>query len=133
VLGVYARVGPLFVAGEGSELIAEDGTRYLDSSPGSLSTPRHTTRVFRDAVLRAPRVGLVARLRTLYRTERASGWRGADESRIPLGGQAFFCNSGAEANEGASSSRAKWSQKTESRVQRIVPGRLFASLAATIV
>ena len=30
LLGVYTRVGPLFVAGEGSELIAEDGTRYLD-------------------------------------------------------------------------------------------------------
>jgi len=34
LLGVYARVGPVFVAGEGSELVAEDGTRYLDFAAG---------------------------------------------------------------------------------------------------
>ena len=34
LLDVYARVGPLFVAGEGAELIAEDGTRYLDFVAG---------------------------------------------------------------------------------------------------
>src|SRR2546422_3180385 len=34
LLGVYARVGPLFVAGEGSEVIADDGTRYLDFVAG---------------------------------------------------------------------------------------------------
>src|SRR2546430_11491855 len=34
LLGVYAPVGPRFVAGEGTELIAEDGTRYLDFVAG---------------------------------------------------------------------------------------------------
>src|SRR5439155_1500147 len=34
LLDVYARVGPLFVGGEGAELIAEDGTRYLDFVAG---------------------------------------------------------------------------------------------------
>src|SRR2546425_2924709 len=34
LLDVYARVGPLLVGGEGAELIAEDGTRYLDFVAG---------------------------------------------------------------------------------------------------
>ena len=34
LLDVYARAGPLFVKGEGAELITEDGTRYLDFVAG---------------------------------------------------------------------------------------------------
>ena len=48
------------------------------------------------------------------------------------GGQAFFCNSGAEANEGAFKFARKWSQKTEIvAFSGSFHGRLFASLAAT--
>jgi len=46
----------------------EDGTRYLDSSPGSLSNALAITTVFRDAVLRALESGLV-HVSNLYRTE----------------------------------------------------------------
>jgi len=133
LLGVYARVGPLFVAGEGSELIAEDGTRYLDFVAGiAVNALGYNHPVFRDAVLRALESGLV-HVSNLYRTE--PGERLAAEltsHAFPSGGQAFFCNSGAEANEGAFKFARKWSQKTEIvAFSGSFHGRLFASLAAT--
>jgi len=133
LLGVYARVGPLFVAGEGSELIAEDGTRYLDFVAGiAVNALGYNNPVFRDAVLRALDSGLV-HVSNLYRTE--PGERLAAEltgRAFSSGGHAFFCNSGAEANEGAFKFARKWSKKTEIvAFSGSFHGRLFASLAAT--
>jgi predicted acetylornithine/succinylornithine family transaminase len=130
LLGVYARVGPLFVAGEGSELIAEDGTRYLDFVAGiAVNALGYNSPVVRDAVLRALDTGLI-HVSNLYRTE--PGERLAAELTKSFGGQAFFCNSGAEANEGAFKFARKWSQKTEIvAFSGSFHGRLFASLAAT--
>lgn len=130
LLGVYARVGPLFVAGEGSELIAEDGTRYLDFVAGiAVNALGYNSPVFRDAVLRALDSGLV-HVSNLYRTE--PGERLAAELTRTIGGQAFFCNSGAEANEGAFKFARKWSKKTDIvAFSGSFHGRLFASLAAT--
>ena len=130
LLGVYARVGPMFVAGEGSELIAEDGTRYLDFVAGiAVNALGYNHPVFRDAVTRALDTGLV-HVSNLYRTE--PGERLAAELTKSLGGQAFFCNSGAEANEGAFKFARKWSGKTEIvAFTGSFHGRLFASLAAT--
>ena len=133
LLGVYARVGPLFVAGEGSELIAEDGTRYLDFVAGiAVNALGYNNAVFRDAVLRALDSGLV-HVSNLYRTE--PGERLAAEltgRAFPSGGHAFFCNSGAEANEGAFKFARKWSKQTEIvAFSGSFHGRLFASLAAT--
>jgi len=54
LLGVYARVGPPFVAGEGSELIAEDGTRYLDFVAGiAVNALGYNSPFFPEAVRRA--------------------------------------------------------------------------------
>lgn len=133
LLGVYARVGPLFVAGEGSELIAEDGTRYLDFVAGiAVNALGYNNPVFRDAVLRALDSGLV-HVSNLFRTE--PGERLAAEltgRAFPSGGHAFFCNSGAEANEGAFKFARKWSKKTDIvAFSGSFHGRLFASLAAT--
>lgn len=130
LLGVYARVGPLFVAGEGSELIAEDGTRYLDFVAGiAVNALGYNSPVVRDAVLRALDTGLI-HVSNLYRTE--PGERLAAELTKSFGGQAFFCNSGAEANEGAFKFARKWSKKTEIvAFSGSFHGRLFASLAAT--
>ena len=130
LLGVYGRVGPLFVAGEGSELIAEDGTRYLDFVAGiAVNALGYNSPVFRDAVLRALDTGLV-HVSNLYRTE--PGERLAAELTKGFGGQAFFCNSGAEANEGAFKFARKWSRKTDIvAFSGSFHGRLFASLAAT--
>jgi len=130
LLGVYGRVGPLFVAGEGSELIAEDGTRYLDFVAGiAVNALGYNNPIFRDAVLRALDTGLV-HVSNLYRTE--PGERLAAELTKGFGGQVFFCNSGAEANEGAFKFARKWSQHTGIvAFSGSFHGRLFASLAAT--
>jgi len=130
LLGVYARVGPLFVAGEGSELIAEDGTRYLDFVAGiAVNALGYNSPVIREAVLRALDSGLI-HVSNLYRTE--PGERLAAELTKSFGGQAFFCNSGAEANEGAFKFARKWSKKTDIvAFTGSFHGRLFASLAAT--
>ena len=133
LLGVYARVGPLFVAGEGSELIAEDGTRYLDFVAGiAVNALGYGSPVIREAVLRALDSGLI-HVSNLYRTE--PGERLAAELAKSFGGeggQVFFCNSGAEANEGAFKFARKWSKRTEIvAFTGSFHGRLFASLAAT--
>lgn len=130
LLGVYARVGPLFVAGEGSELIAEDGTRYLDFVAGiAVNALGYNSPVVREAALRALDTGLI-HVSNLYRTE--PGERLAAELTKSFGGQAFFCNSGAEANEGAFKFARKWSKQTEIvAFSGSFHGRLFASLAAT--
>ena len=133
LLGVYARVGPLFVAGEGSELIAEDGSRYLDFVAGiAVNALGYNSAVFRDAVTRALDSGLV-HVSNLYRTEPGERLAAELTSRaFPTGGQAFFCNSGAEANEGAFKFARKWSGKKEIvAFSGSFHGRLFASLAAT--
>jgi len=130
LLGVYSRVGPQFVAGEGSELIAEDGTRYLDFVAGiAVNALGYNSAVIREAIVRALDTGLV-HVSNLYRTE--PGERLAAELTKTFGGQAFFCNSGAEANEGAFKFARKWSGKTGIvAFSGSFHGRLFASLAAT--
>ncbi|HET8714043.1 MAG TPA: acetylornithine transaminase [Gemmatimonadales bacterium] len=130
LLGVYGRVGPLFVAGEGSELIGEDGTRYLDFVAGiAVNALGYNSPVFRDAVLRALESGLV-HVSNLYRTE--PGERLAAELTRNFAGHVFFCNSGAEANEGAFKFARKWSRKPGIvAFSGSFHGRLFASLAAT--
>jgi acetylornithine/N-succinyldiaminopimelate aminotransferase len=130
LLGVYARVGPVFAAGEGAELIAEDGSRYLDFVAGiAVNALGYNSPVIREAMLRALDSGLI-HVSNLYRTE--PGERLAAELTKSFGGQAFFCNSGAEANEGAFKFARKWTKKTEIVAFRgSFHGRLFASLAAT--
>lgn len=130
LLGVYARVGPTFVAGEGSELIAEDGTRYLDFVAGiAVNALGYNSPVIRDAILRALDSGLI-HVSNLYRTE--PGELLAAELTRSFAGQAFFCNSGAEANEAAFKFARKWSKQTDIvAFSGAFHGRLFASLAAT--
>ncbi len=131
LLGVYARVGPLFVAGEGSEVIADDGTRYLDFVAGiAVNALGYNHPVFRGAVTRALESGLV-HVSNLYRTE--PGERLAEELVAhSFADRVFFCNSGAEANEAAFKFARKWSRKTEIvAFTGAFHGRLFASLAAT--
>ena len=133
LLGVYARVGPLFVAGEGAELIAEDGSRYLDFVAGiAVNALGYNSPVIRAALLRALDSGLI-HVSNLYRTEPGEQLAAELTSRaFPAGGQAFFCNSGAEANEGAFKFARKWSGKTGIvAFTGSFHGRLFASLAAT--
>jgi acetylornithine/N-succinyldiaminopimelate aminotransferase len=101
LLPVYRRRPLEFVGGEGAWLIDTEGRRYLDGLCGlSVTGLGHAHPAVADAVDRqmrtlvhtsnlyytAPQVALAERLNA------ALGWSD---------GQAFFCNSGAEANEAA--------------------------------
>ncbi|HEV8266030.1 MAG TPA: acetylornithine/succinylornithine family transaminase [Gemmatimonadales bacterium] len=133
LLGVYARVGPVFVSGEGSELVAEDGTRYLDFVAGiAVNALGYNHPVVREAMTRALDTGLV-HVSNLYRTEPGERLAVELSARAFNGqGQVFFCNSGAEANEGGFKFARKWSGHTEIvAFSGSFHGRLFASLAAT--
>ena len=131
LLGVYARVGPRFVAGEGCELVAEDGSRYLDFVAGvAVNALGYGHPAVRDAVARALETGLI-HVSNLYHT--GPGEELAQElAARSFADRVFFCNSGAEANEGAFKFARKWSGKSEIvAMSGGFHGRLFASLAAT--
>ena len=131
LLDVYARVGPPLVAGEGSELVAQDGTRYLDFVAGiGVNALGYNHPAIRGALEGALPSGLI-HVSNLYRTE--PGERLAAELVArSFADRAFFCNSGAEANEAAFKFARKWSGKSEIvAFSGSFHGRLFASLAAT--
>ncbi len=131
LLDVYARVGPLLVAGEGAELVGQDGTRYLDFVAGiGVNALGYNHPVVRAAIERALDAGMI-HVSNLYRTE--PGERLAEELVArSFADRAFFCNSGAEANEAAFKFARKWSGKSEIvAFSGSFHGRLFATLAAT--
>jgi acetylornithine/N-succinyldiaminopimelate aminotransferase len=131
LLGVYARAGQLFTAGEGCELVAEDGTRYLDFVAGiGVNALGYNHPVIRGAIERALSSGLV-HVSNLFRSE--PGERLAEELVArSCGDQVFFCNSGAEANEAAFKFARKWARRPGIvAFSGSFHGRLFASLAAT--
>lgn len=134
VLPTYKRALEM-VRGEGVYLIDTDGKRYLDfvsgiavnalgySDPGLLST------------MRAAAEGLL-HVSNLYWTAPAARLAAAYVERS-FASKVFFCNSGAEANEGAFKFARRWA-RTRGDAKRDIfalrgsfHGRLFASLAAT--
>jgi acetylornithine/N-succinyldiaminopimelate aminotransferase len=131
LLDVYTRAGPRLVAGEGVELLAEDGTRYLDFVAGiGVNALGYNHPVLRGAIQQALSPGLI-HVSNLYRTE--PGERLAEELIArSFADRVFFCNSGAEANEAAFKFARKWSGKSEViAFSGSFHGRLFATLAAT--
>ena len=131
LLDVYARVGPPLVAGEGVELVAQDGSRYLDFVAGiGVNALGYNHPVLRGAIERALGTGLI-HVSNLFRSE--PGERLADELVArSFADRVFFCNSGAEANEAAFKFARKWSGKSEIvAFSGSFHGRLFATLAAT--
>jgi predicted acetylornithine/succinylornithine family transaminase len=131
LLDVYARVGPLFVAGDGAELVAEDGARYLDFVAGiAVNALGYNHPVVRGAIERGLSSGLI-HVSNLYRTE-GSERLAAELVVRSFADRVFFCNSGAEANEAAFKFARKWAGKSEIiAFSGSFHGRLFATLAAT--
>ena len=131
LLAVYSRVGPRFVRGDGAELIAEDGARFLDFTAGlAVNALGYNHPVVRETMEQALSTGLI-HVSNLYRTE--PGERLAEELVTrSFADRVFLCNSGAEANEAAFKFARKWSGKTEIvAFSGSFHGRLFATLAAT--
>src|SRR4051812_19823878 len=137
LLGTYKRAPMDFVRGEGVELVDADGKRYLDFASGiAVNALGYGDAGIARVVTDALSSGLI-HTSNLYRT--APGEALASQLvEHSFAARVFFCNSGAEANEGAFKFARKWARKigTEAKVEIIAlrgsfHGRLFASLAAT--
>ncbi|HEV2971628.1 MAG TPA: aspartate aminotransferase family protein [Pirellulales bacterium] len=95
----YARFPVVLVRGEGSHVWDSDGNRYLDFFPGwGCNLLGHCP----EPVVRAvqQQVATLIHVPNTWYTEAQGQWAQALAERS-FGGQAFFCNSGAEANEAA--------------------------------
>ncbi|HJQ09855.1 MAG TPA: acetylornithine transaminase [Gemmatimonadaceae bacterium] len=137
LLATYKRAPMEFVRGEGVELIDADGKRYLDFASGiAVNALGYGDPGISAAMSEALGNGLI-HTSNLYRTSPGEQLAGKLVERS-FASRVFFCNSGAEANEGAFKFARKWARKvgTDAKVEIIAlrgsfHGRLFASLAAT--
>ena len=137
LLGTYKRAPMELVRGEGVELIDADGKRYLDFASGiAVNALGYGDAGIARVVGEALSSGLI-HTSNLYRT--SAGEDFADKLvECSFASKVFFCNSGAEANEGAFKFARRWARKigTDAKVEIVAlrgsfHGRLFASLAAT--
>lgn len=137
LLAVYRPAEPLFVAGEGSTLIAENGDRYLDFTSGiAVNALGYGDAEFAVAVREALDAGVV-HTSNLFRTRPAAElaqWL-AEHS---FADRVFFCNSGAEANEGAFKFARRWAREVGGEAKHEIVafrggfhGRTLGALAAT--
>ena len=136
LLGIYKRAPMELVRGEGIELFDADGRAYIDFTSGiAVNALGYGDPGLREAI-RSAADGLL-HVSNLYRTAPAETL--ADRlASLSFADRVFFCNSGAEANEGAFKFARKWARaaggaaKTEIiSLRGAFHGRLFASLAAT--
>jgi predicted acetylornithine/succinylornithine family transaminase len=137
LIGTYKRAPMEFVKGEGVELIDAAGKRYLDFASGiSVNALGYGDVGVARVINEALSSGLI-HTSNLYRT--SAGEQLADKLvESSFASKVFFCNSGAEANEGAFKFARRWARKigSDAKVEIIAlrgsfHGRLFASLAAT--
>jgi acetylornithine/N-succinyldiaminopimelate aminotransferase len=100
VIGNYTRYPVCLERGEGSQVWDAEGNRYLDFFPGwGCDLLGHCPPRVVEAV--REQVGRLIHVPNTWHTE-AQGLLGqALAERTGWGGQCFFCNSGAEANEAA--------------------------------
>ncbi|MDQ3516009.1 MAG: aminotransferase class III-fold pyridoxal phosphate-dependent enzyme, partial [Gemmatimonadota bacterium] len=137
ILGTYKRAPIEIVGGRGVELFGSDGRAYLDFTSGiGVNALGYADAGIRKAIAAAADTG-VLHSSNLYATEPGEqlAQRLVDSS---FASSVFFCNSGAEANEGAFKFARRWARSIGgARKHEIVAlrggfhGRLFASLAAT--
>ena len=135
ILGTYKRAPMEIVGGEGVYLVDAHGRRYLDFVSGIAVNALGYGDAGLTAAMHAAVDGLV-HVSNLYDT--APGRRLAqalvDRS---FASKVFFCNSGAEANEGAFKLARRWGRSVGDAKHEIVAlrggfhGRLFGTLAAT--
>jgi acetylornithine/succinyldiaminopimelate/putrescine aminotransferase len=126
-----------FVRGSGVELFDENDKSYLDFSSGiAVNALGYGDPGVAETIQSVLDTGLI-HVSNLYRTE-----AGEHLARFlvdnSFASQVFFCNSGAEANEGAFKFARRWGRAVGSDAKTGIValrgsfhGRLFASLAAT--
>ncbi|MGH9109796.1 MAG: aspartate aminotransferase family protein [Acidimicrobiales bacterium] len=138
LMGTYPDPPATFVRGRGSELFDAAGRRYLDFVSGlAVTSLGHAHPVVAEA--------LADQARTLWHVSNLYGNDLAPEVAATLdrlvgggsepgGGQVFFCNSGAEANECALKLARRWAGPGRHVVVSAwgsFHGRTLATLAAT--
>ena len=100
LLPVYRRAPVLFTGGEGCELIAEDGTRFLDFVAGIAVNPLgYHHPALKEAIWQAAETGLL-HTSNFYRTAPGEELASALVEQS-FASHVFFCNSGSEAIEAA--------------------------------
>jgi acetylornithine/succinyldiaminopimelate/putrescine aminotransferase len=100
VLGNYGRFPIAFERGEGAWLWSEDGRRYLDFSSGvAVCALGHSPKVMVDA-LSTQGAKLIHCSNLYWVREQARLARFVVGTMMERSGKVFFCNSGAEANDG---------------------------------
>jgi acetylornithine/N-succinyldiaminopimelate aminotransferase len=137
LLATYKRAPMEFVRGEGVELIDSDGKRYLDFASGiAVNALGYGDEGVARVITQALSTGLI-HTSNLYRTSPGELLATMLTERS-FASKVFFCNSGAEANEGAFKFARRWARQagSDAKVEIVAlrgsfHGRLFASLAAT--
>ena len=135
ILGTYKRAPIELVRGSGVYLYDAEGKSYLDFGSGIAVNSLGYDDPGLKAALHAAAEGLI-HTSNLYHT--APGERLAAELVArSFASKVFFCNSGAEANEGAFKFARRWARTVGEAKHEIIAlrgafhGRLFGSLAAT--
>lgn len=137
ILGTYKRPTPLFVRGSGVYLYDESGKAYLDFVAGiAVTALGHGDAGVTQAMQEAMATGLI-HTSNLYRTapgEALADWLVSHS----FASHVFYCNSGAEANEGAFKFARRWAGANGAEgkheifsVRGAFHGRLPGTLAAT--
>jgi acetylornithine/N-succinyldiaminopimelate aminotransferase len=137
-MATYSPADPVFVRGSGTELFDEDGRRYLDFIGGlAVVSLGHAHPEVAAAV--AEQAATLSHVSNLYRNALAPEVAATIDRLVgggtePAGGQVFFCNSGAEANECAIKLARRWAGSGRHAVVAALGsfhGRTLATLAAT--
>jgi acetylornithine/N-succinyldiaminopimelate aminotransferase len=137
IMSNFAAPAVMFVRGEGTRLWDNHGKEYLDFLGGlAVTSLGHAHPEVADAIAEQARTLL--HVSSIFATEHAWQVAGTVDRLIgdgvPAGGQVFFCNSGAEANEAAIKLARKWAGHGRFGVITTYGsfhGRTLATLAAT--
>ena len=136
ILGTYKRAPMELVRGEGVHLYDSTGKAYLDFASGiAVNAFGYADAGIAHAIESALATGLI-HVSNLYRTAPGEELAQALVDRS-FASSVFFCNSGAEANEGAFKIARKYGRSLSPEKTGLVAlrgafhGRLFATLAAT--
>jgi acetylornithine/N-succinyldiaminopimelate aminotransferase len=135
ILGTYKRAPVEFVRGSGVYLYDSEGKAYLDFVSGIAVNALGYDDAGLKAAMHAAADGLV-HTSNLYSTSAGERLAAALVAKS-FADKVFFCNSGAEANEGAFKFARRWARTKGDAKHEIVAlrgafhGRLFGTLAAT--
>ncbi len=136
LLATYANPAVTIVRGEGVHVYDSQGRQYLDLIGGiAVAATGHCHPHVVEAI--REQAGMLLHISNLYGIEPQRELARRLTAKVGEGWRAFFCNSGAEANEAAIKLARRWASKAGVGAGTIVcaegsfHGRTLASLAAT--